>query len=166
MPPDVACDERVTSGILDTMSMAATPRALEIRAATAADVGAVLDLWERSGTHRTVTDDVAGVTLLLEDAPGSLLMALESGVVVGTVIAGWNGWRGGIYRIAVAPAHRRVGVARALLSAAVERLEALGARRIDALVVKDDDLARSFWEALAPEWMHDPMEKLRYIRIG
>jgi ribosomal protein S18 acetylase RimI-like enzyme len=148
------------------MSTPATPRALEIRAATVADVDAVLDLWERSGTHRTVTDDVAGVTRLLDDAPGSLLMALDSGVVVGTIIAGWNGWRGGIYRIAVAPAHRRRGIARALIAAAVERLEALGARRIDALVVRDDDLARSFWDALSPEWTHDPMEKLRYVRIG
>jgi len=87
-------------------------------------------------------------------------------VVVGTIIAGWNGWRGGIYRIAVAPAHRRRGIARALIAAAVERLEALGARRIDALVVKDDDLARSFWDALGPGWTHDPMEKLRYVRIG
>ena len=146
--------------------MPATPRALEIRAATEGDADAVLDLWERSGTHRTVTDDMAGVTLLLRDAPGSLLIATDSGTVVGTVIAGWNGWRGGIYRIAVASTHRRVGVGRALLSAATQRLEVMGARRIDAFVVKDDELARAFWESLAPEWMPDPMEKLRYIRIG
>lgn len=146
--------------------MPATPRALEIRSATEADVEAVLDLWERSGTHRTVTDDTAGVTLLLREAPGSLLLATDAGTVVGTVIAGWNGWRGGIYRIAVAPSHRRLGVGRALLSAATQRLEVMGARRIDAFVVRDDELARAFWESLAPEWTQDPMEKLRYIRFG
>ena len=147
------------------MPAPATPRALEIREATEADVGAVLDLWRRSGTHPTVTDDEAGVSLLLADAPGALLMAVDDGVVAGTVIAGWNGWRGSIYRIAVAPSHRRMGVAGALLARAIQRLEALGARRIDAYVVRDDSLARAFWDSLAPEWTPDPIEKVRYVRI-
>jgi hypothetical protein len=52
-----------------------------------------------------------------------------------------------------------------LLAAAAERLSGLGARRIDALVIRDDDLARSFWDSLAPEWTLDPLEKVRYVRV-
>ena len=34
--------------------------------------------------------------------------------IVGTVIAGWDGWRGSIYRLVVAPSHRRAGLGRRL----------------------------------------------------
>jgi ribosomal protein S18 acetylase RimI-like enzyme len=146
--------------------MSATPRdSIEIRAATPADIDAVLELWDLSGTHRTLTDDPRGIALLLADAPGSLLMAVDGERTVGTVIAAWNGWRGGIYRIAVAPSHRRLGLARALLAAATERLRKLGARRIDAFVLRDDPLARAFWDGLSPDWVPDPQEKVRYIHI-
>ena len=140
--------------------------ALEIRPAGADDVDAVLGLWVRSGTHRTVTDDSAGVARLIHDAPGALLVAVDAGEIVGTVIAAWNGWRGSIYRIAVAPSHRRRGVANALLASATQSLIDQGARRIDAFVVKDDALARSFWDALPPPWGADPLEKMRYVRSG
>jgi ribosomal protein S18 acetylase RimI-like enzyme len=137
-----------------------------MRAATPADVEAVLQLWRASGTHRTVTDDIAGVAHLIADAPGALIVAVDADVLVGSVIAGWNGWRGSIYRIAVAPSHRRRGVGTALLSAAVARLTALGARRMDAIVIKADRHARSFWDSLSPEWTLDPLGKTRYVRTG
>jgi ribosomal protein S18 acetylase RimI-like enzyme len=89
---------------------------LEIRPATVSDIDAVLSVWRQSGAHRTVTDDEQGVALLITEASGALLVAVDSGAVVGTGIAGWNGWRGSIYRIAVDPAHRRSlppGIARA-----------------------------------------------------
>ncbi len=146
--------------------MFATPRqAIEIREAAPGDIDAVLELWRQSGTHPTITDDAPGITLLLAAAPGSLLLAVDGERVVATVIAAWNGWRGGIYRIAVAPSHRRMGLGRALLASATERLRALGARRIDAFVIRDDALARAFWDGLSPEWIPDPQEKMRYIHI-
>ena len=147
--------------------MSSNPRtALEIRAATSSDIDAVLRLWATSGAHPTITDDPKGVARLLAEAPGSLLVAVDGELVVGTVIAGWNGWRGSIYRIAVAPSHRRMGLARALLTSATERLSTLGARRIDAFVVRDDALARSFWESLSSEWITDPLAKVRYVRVA
>jgi GNAT superfamily N-acetyltransferase len=60
--------------------------------------------------------------------PGALLVAAHGSEVVETVIVGWNGWRGSTYRIAVAPTHRRVGLASTLLEHATGRLESLGAR--------------------------------------
>jgi hypothetical protein len=62
------------------------------------------------------------------------------------------------------PTQRRVA-ARALLGAAVERLTGLGARRIDAFVVKDDVQARYFWDAMSPHWGLDPLDKARYVRV-
>lgn len=141
-----------------------SPSAVAIRSAAIADIDDVLRVWTQSETHPTVTDDAAGLTQLLADAPGALLVAEEGGEIVGTVIAGWNGWRGSIYRIAVAPSHRRLGVARALLDAAVANLIRLGARRIDAFVLRDDEQARSFWDSMRPAWVLDPLDKARYVR--
>lgn len=141
-------------------------RAPEIRPATASDIEVVIRVWKDAGAHPTITDDCEGLARLLADAPGSLLVATDAGEVIGTIIAAWNGWRGGIYRIAVASSHRRMGLATTLLRHAIQRLESLGARRIDAFVVADDPLAGAFWDALSPEWSLDPLEKARYVRIG
>ena len=63
------------------------------------------------------------------------------------MIAGWDGWRGHLYRLAVRPERRREGVGRALLIAAQARLRALGGQRFDAMVLDDNELGSRFWLA-------------------
>ena len=119
----------------------------DIRVATAADVSGVLALWRDAGSVVTVTDDKDAVTRLIGHDPEALLVAEEGGRIVGTVIGGWNGWRGEIDRLAVAPSHRRTGLATRLLDAATESLHGRGARRVACIVVADDSDARGFWDA-------------------
>ena len=76
----------------------------------------------------------------------------SDGRIVGTVIAGWDGWRGSIYRLAVAPDQRRSGLGQALLRAAEQRLAGLGARRLHAIVVESNEVAVAFWTA--SDWEH------------
>ena len=119
---------------------------MTIRAATGADVEAVLALWARSRSAAASTpDDAAAVTRAVER--GALLVAERDGAVVGTLIAAWDGWRGNMYRLAVAPEHRRRGIARALVADGEARLRARGARRITALVGREDDVAVAVWSA-------------------
>jgi ribosomal protein S18 acetylase RimI-like enzyme len=66
---------------------------------------------------------------------------------VGTVIAGWDGWRAHLYRLAVHPDHRRQGIGSLLLNAAEQRLAALGATRFDAMVLEGNELGASTWRA-------------------
>ena len=117
-----------------------------IRTATAADVPTVLALWERERSPAAVTTDTEDAVLLAIEA-GALLVAEEEGTLVGTVIAGWDGWRGGLWRLAVEPAERRRGIGRALVEAAERRLMRLGGRRVTALVGRDEGEAGAFWEA-------------------
>lgn len=74
-------------------------------------------------------------------------MAESDGEIVGTLIAGWDGWRGNMYRLAVDEGHRRRGIGIALTRAGEEYLRDRGARRATALVAFEDDAAGSFWES-------------------
>ncbi|MFW6693038.1 GNAT family N-acetyltransferase [Streptomyces sp. MAR4 CNX-425] len=120
---------------------------LLIRAAEPGDVSAVLAFWKEAAEGTSVSDDPAGVTGLLTRDPGALLLAERGGELAGTVIAGFDGWRCHLYRLAVHPGHRRRGVGTALLAAAERRFAAFGGRRADAMVLDRNELARHAWEA-------------------
>jgi ribosomal protein S18 acetylase RimI-like enzyme len=122
-----------------------------IRPAAAADVPAVLGVWREAGAEVTLTDDPGSLKALLGHDRGALLVAEEAGRVVGTIVAGWDGWRGSMYRLAVLPAARRRGLGTALVRAAEERLTAAGARRVGAIVLDDEEGAQAFWMAVGYE---------------
>ena len=119
---------------------------MTIRRARPAELEAVLAVWKAARSEAASTpDDAAAVAHAIEQA--ALLVADERGEIVGTLIAGWDGWRGNMYRLAVAPEIRRRGVARRLISAGEDRLRALGCRRVTALVWGDDEPATAVWAA-------------------
>jgi ribosomal protein S18 acetylase RimI-like enzyme len=118
-----------------------------IRSAGAADLPAVLELWERAGAEPGHTDDIESLTKLIVHDPDALLVAVADEAIVGSVIAAWDGWRATIYRLAVAPSHRRRGLGTEMVNAAVKRLRILGAVRLQAIVVESDTRATGFWRA-------------------
>jgi len=121
---------------------------LTIRSARAEEADEILALWARAyGGARRTPDDHRAVRRLIEGGAGALLVADRAGVVVGSVIAAWDGWRGNLYRLAVAPEQRRQGIARRLVAAGEEHLRARGARRAGALVWRDDPGALALWRA-------------------
>ncbi|MFI9787165.1 GNAT family N-acetyltransferase [Kitasatospora sp. NPDC051984] len=119
----------------------------ELRAALPADIDAVLAFWAEAAEGTSISDDRAGVARLLERDPQALILAVAEDVILGTVIAGFDGWRCHLYRLAVHPSARRRGIGGALLDVAHARFEALGGRRADAMVLEHNELGQSAWQA-------------------
>jgi ribosomal protein S18 acetylase RimI-like enzyme len=121
----------------------------------------VLGLWREAGSVPSVSDDPASLERLLETSKDALLVAETDGLVVGTIIAGWDGWRANFYRLAVLPSARRQGIALRLVVDAERRLAARGARRLSAIVMSTHDPAVALW--LAAGYIHDTRVG-RYVR--
>ncbi|MFE9762954.1 GNAT family N-acetyltransferase [Streptomyces sp. NPDC005808] len=126
---------------------------LRIRAAAPDDLDAVLAFWKVAAEGVSISDDRDGVERLIARDPEALLLAERAGELVGTVIAGFDGWRCHLYRLAVHPGRRRSGIGSALLTAAEERFVGLGGRRGDAMVLRRNETAQHAWRAAgyAPE---------------
>ena len=80
--------------------------------------------------------------------PEALLVAVDGARVVGAVIAGFDGWRGSMYRLGVVPELRRRGVG-TRAGGGGPRAPAGGraARRVGALVAPGEEDAVGLWEA-------------------
>jgi ribosomal protein S18 acetylase RimI-like enzyme len=116
-----------------------------IRSASAADTKAVLRLWAEVVEHASMEDRAEDVHRLLARDGEGLLVAEDEDDITGTLVVGWDGWRGNLYRLAVAAGSRRKGIAAALVAEGERRLVALGCRRVSALVVETEDPAKAFW---------------------
>jgi ribosomal protein S18 acetylase RimI-like enzyme len=131
-----------------------------IREARADEVDEILALWKAAGSGPSVTDTSDHLRMLTAEMPDLFLVAESDGRLVGSVIGGWDHWRGHIYRLAVHPDYRRQGLARWLTSEIEARLRARGAVRIYALAATKQEMGVKFWESIPYEKSND----LPYVR--
>lgn len=130
---------------------------LHIRCAGLSDIDIVLRFWREAAEGTSISDDREGVERLVERDPEALILAERDGELVGAVIAGFDGWRCHLYRLAVHPRARRQGIGGALPAAAEDRFVRLGGRRGDAMVLQRNETAHHAWRAAG----YQPQERWR-----
>lgn len=137
--------------------MSATP-AGEILIRTfdpAGDLAAVLELWSRAGpgVRLGASDAPAELAKKLQRDPDLFVVAERQGEIVGAVLGGFDGRRGLVYHLAVAPALRRAGLGRQLMAEVEQRLRGRGCLKAYLLVTRDNPEALAFYDRIGWEPM-------------
>ncbi len=112
------------------------------------DEDAVVGLWAEAGLLRPWNDPHKDIRRKLWVQPELFLVAVDSGRIVGTAMAGYDGHRGWINYLAVAADRRRAGVGRSLVDAVAAGLRALGCPKINIQIRSDNTSAVEFYEAV------------------
>lgn len=126
-----------------------------ITVATAADAAAVIALWQACGLTRPWNDPAADFVLALATPTATILLArgaddgtADCAALLGTVMVGFDGHRGWVYYLSVAPSSRGLGTGRRLMAAAEDWLRAAGSPKIQLMVRGDNSGAIAFYQSL------------------
>ena len=122
---------------------------MTVRPYRAADEDAVAALWQECfPVDRPWHEPRADIGRKLDEHPELFLVGFEGDRLVATVLAGWDGHRGWLYRCAVASDCRRRGFGRQVVDAALARLAALGCPKVNLQVVGSNRDVVAFYERL------------------
>ncbi|MEL6725417.1 MAG: GNAT family acetyltransferase [Pseudomonadota bacterium] len=122
---------------------------LEIRPFQAKDRTGVIALWDLVFPGETGRRD-SGATIDLKQTVQSDLffVAVSGDRLIGTVLAGFDGVRGWVHRLAVHEDHRRQGIAAQLMARAEAGLKALGCPKLNLQVRGSNEHVVQFYKAL------------------
>lgn len=118
---------------------------MQIRPFRMDDEAAVVALWAQCGLTRPWNDPHKDVSRKLKVQPELFLVGEEDAAIVATVMAGYEGHRGWINYLAVAPAFRGRGFARALIGRVEKVLLGMGCPKISLLIRSSNPEAMAFY---------------------
>ena len=109
------------------------------------DLPRVAAVWRAAGRDGLPEEELRAT---LAHGPGLMLVAEVDGGIVGVDLGTFDGRRGWVHRLAVHPAHRRAGLASALVGELEQRFRDRGAPRVNLLVMPDNADGLAFWQRL------------------
>jgi len=121
---------------------------LHIRPFQITDEEAVIALWRQCGLVRPWNDPHRDIQRKLAVRPDLFLVGLLAERVVACVMAGYEGHRGWLNYLAVAPEHQRHGLARTLVAEAERLLRAEGCPKINLQVRTTNAGVIEFYQCL------------------
>ena len=112
------------------------------------DEDAVVALWAAAGLTRPWNDPHRDIARKKQVQRELFLVAEEDGAVIGTAMAGYDGHRGWVYYLAVAPERQGGGLGRALMGEAESRLLALGCPKVNVQIRSGNEAVAAFYDRL------------------
>ena len=106
-------------------------------------------LWKAVFGYETAHNDPhLSIDRKLAAADDLFFVALSGAAVVGTIMAGYDGHRGWIYSVAVAPTHRHQGIGSELVAHAERALARKGCVKINLQILEGNEGTVEFYETL------------------
>lgn len=118
------------------------------------DVDTVVALWERCGLTVPHNDPYRDIETARRSPNSDVLVADVLGKVVASVMVGYDGHRGWVYYVAVAPDRRRKTAGRQVMAAAEAWLKARGAPKGQLMIRDTNTAVRDFYRRL--DWVEEP----------
>ena len=112
------------------------------------EFAAVVALWDACGISAAQNDPARDIPFMQEAPNALLLVGHRDGRLIGTIMAGHDGHRGWLYKLAVAPDQRGQGFGRALVREAEDWLTACGLPKVNLMIRETNTAVREFYAAL------------------
>jgi len=119
-----------------------------MRQFTLEDYPQVVELWRAAGLNVGQSESLGGLERKLQRDPELFLVAEVDEQVAGAVVGAFDGRRGYFYRLAVHPARQGNGIGTALVKEVEKRLFRLGCRKVNAMVLEDNQRALALYQHL------------------
>jgi ribosomal protein S18 acetylase RimI-like enzyme len=119
-----------------------------IRPFADADEDDVVALWHAAGLTRPWNDPHRDIARKKQVQRELFLVAHEGDRVIGSAMGGYDGHRGWVYYLAVAPDHQGAGLGRALMSEIEVQLLALGCPKVNVQIRSGNEAVAAFYDRL------------------
>ena len=118
-----------------------------MRKMTIEDYDQVYALWNSSSGVDTndIDESKEAIEVYLQRNPETCFVEEKDGKIIGVIMGGHDGRRGGLHHLIVAEGYRKHGVGRSLVKECCEALKKQGIRRIGLFVYNDNEVAKAFW---------------------
>tara|TARA_Y100001934_G_scaffold59534_1_gene73781 strand:+ start:3156 stop:3554 length:399 start_codon:yes stop_codon:yes gene_type:complete len=114
----------------------------------AADHDAIVRLWDRVFADDPPWNAPADLIRIKRGVQPELFFVCElDGAVVGTAVAGFEGVRGWVHKVAADPDQRRSGIASHLMAVVEDGLRSAGCPKLNLQVRAGNDAAVAFYKA-------------------
>ncbi len=121
---------------------------IDIRSYHPDDEPSVIQLWKTVFPDAPPRNDPRkDINTKSKLQPDLFLVALTGNLLVGTAMAGFDGHRGWIYYLAVAPDYQRQGIGTAIMQKVEESLTQLGCPKLNLQIRADNVEVQAFYES-------------------
>ena len=123
---------------------------MQIRKMEISDYSQVKELWMsiHGFAIRSIDDSFEGVERFLKRNPGTSVVAIEDGVIVGAILCGHDGRRGCLYHVCVHEAFRRRGIGKSMVVFCMEALKKENINKVSLIAFTRNDIGNAFWKEI------------------
>jgi len=121
---------------------------MNIRPYQIIDQESVIQLWHRCGLVKPQNDPIKDIERKLKVGPDLFIVGIENGQVVASVMGGYEGHRGWINYLAVAPTSQRQGYGQKIMKAVEALIKAKGCPKINLQVRETNKDVLAFYKAI------------------